>query len=126
LRNNKAWIDQIKAMKNKEVVAEASNSKELEEPQIQPDEIWVWEAFIALNGQRHTSDRGFPLPITVADVLAYLSLTAVSIADRHFAFQVIQALDRVYCEARFKKIEDERKKAEAQANLKNMRGGRGR
>ena len=86
-----------------------------------PLNLWIWNAFVDLNAQRHTID-GYPQPLNFADIHAYFCIKMFTCEEMAAGATFIQALDKVYVETRNKQITDERKR---QAQRKRG-GGRGR
>lgn len=56
---------------------------------------WAWEAYSALSHHRRRLDAA-PMPITVAEVVAYAQLKGLGVEDAEALLEYVQLLDEVY------------------------------
>lgn len=92
-------------------------------PDLLPQAFWLWEAFLALTGQRMFGTNG-PQPLSIADMHAYAAAHEYYPAERRWMFEVIAKLDRLYIEETYESIKREQKKA--QSKQERGRPARGR
>lgn len=87
---------------------------------------WVWDAFTSLSRSRLVNEAG-PQPITIGDMAAYFAFAEppTEMDKLDFLF-FIEELDIVYCREMHRRIEEERKKAEREAQKNRRRPSRHR
>lgn len=90
------------------------------QPELLPEAIWLWDAFITLTGQRHFGKVG-PQPITLADIKAYADLHDLQGAEAVWLMEIVIKLDKIIVDDTYKKISREQEKA----NKKTTRSSRG-
>jgi hypothetical protein len=65
-------------------------------PELWPDLVWVWEAYMFLSSSRQMGFAG-PQPISLAEVLAYSDFRGIEDADeRDELLHHVQRLDQIY------------------------------
>lgn len=113
------WIEALK--KSKAGIKDDAQSND--ESGLLPTSVWAWNAFITLNSQRWSTERGHPLPISIAEIEAYTRLYDLSRPEACTLCDWMTELDRIYLEHRFAQIEQEAKR---QARKAKSRQGRAR
>lgn len=87
----------------------------LDQPELHPTLVWVWEAYIALDRSRQFGFNG-PQPIMLSDIEAYCRLH--SIEDRSDLIRYIQLMDGEYISQAREKLKKEQKRGRTSSRHK--------
>ncbi len=118
-RKQRDWLDKVRAegrIKRAEPATEENTA-----PELMPEAVWLWRAFVTLSGQRWSGEHG-PQPIPVSEIYAMGRIEDVSKAELRWLVEVVQTLDRIYLEDAYKKLQAEAEKQRKKAAMK--RGAR--
>lgn len=94
-----------------------------DEPLLLPGTHEIWNAFIALSGQRVYGQHG-PNAIQYSEIKSWSELNLVNKYDRPFLTNVIVKLDHVYTEHAYAELKKAREKQSSNAQRNASRRGR--
>jgi len=101
----------------KEKAGETSESTD--EDGLRSTSVWAWNAFVALNSQRHVTERRYPQPIAINEVYAYARCFGLDPSEQRTLLGWMLELDRIYMEHRFAQIENEQRQAARKSAARN-------
>lgn len=78
---------------------------------------WAWAAYTALSHHRRRLDAA-PMPIPVAEVVAYAKLKGLGVEDAEDLLGYVQVLDEVYLAHAAEQMKKAREKSAAQAKAR--------